>query len=578
MNVADYLIERLTQIGVGHVFTVPGDYCGPFLDALDAADSITRVANVNELGSGYAADGYARVNGVGAACVQYGVGNFSLLNCTAGSFVERLPVVVISSSPSTKDRLLEETKRILFHHSTGDLRADQLVMQHVTAASMIVVDPIEAPAQIDGALRAMLTEHRPAYIEVITDVWKQDCSSPAGAIEALKAVSDDDALDAAVEAAWIRIRGARLPVIWAGVQIQRLGLQGVLQRLVDASGMPFTTTSLGKTVLDESQKSFIGTYSGPASPALTRAVMKATDCPVALGTIITDDYLNIMASTDKGGSYEKMVEVNLEEARVGHQYYHLVTLEDFLAALVARFEAEEPVSCTLPDPEPEDVVPPSEPGDHLTYNVFYRELGGYLEQEGLKDQVTLILGESTSLYVWGNLMGWPADSFVSQAAWGSLGHETGCALGVALGCGKRPVVIAGDGGFRMICQELSSLAEAGCNAVVFVLSNNVYAIEQAFVDIDAFKPEGEFAPFDILPKWDYIALAQALGAHGHLVETVGDLRATLAEVWSVDDTTPALIEVIIPEKDLAPQLARLAYVPPPKRKYRRVPSEDTNSS
>jgi indolepyruvate decarboxylase len=58
----------------------------------------------------------------------------------------------------------------------------------------------------------------------------------------------------------------------------------------------------------------------------------------------------------------------------------------------------------------------------------------------------------------------------------------------------------------MICQELSSLAEQKCNAVVFVLSNDAYAIEQAFVDITAFQPEGEFAPFDLprpgtIPPW-----------------------------------------------------------------------------
>ena len=37
MTVAEYLIERLKQAGVEHVFAVPGDYASPFLDALDAA-------------------------------------------------------------------------------------------------------------------------------------------------------------------------------------------------------------------------------------------------------------------------------------------------------------------------------------------------------------------------------------------------------------------------------------------------------------------------------------------------------------------------------------------------------------
>src|SRR5215213_6764746 len=155
MTVSNYLITRLKQAGLEHMFAVPGDYASPFLDALDAAKGIERVPNINELGSGYAADGYARYKGIGAACVQYGVGTFSLLNCTAGSFVERVPVAVISASPKTKDRAMEEAEEVLFHHSTGNLRADQIVFQNVTVDSVIIDNAETAPAQIDRAITLM---------------------------------------------------------------------------------------------------------------------------------------------------------------------------------------------------------------------------------------------------------------------------------------------------------------------------------------------------------------------------------------------------------------------------------------
>jgi indolepyruvate decarboxylase len=563
MTVATYILERLQQCGVRHLFAVPGDYAGPFMEALDAFPGIERVANMNELGCGYAADGYARYAGVGAASVQYGVGNFSILNCVAGSFVERVPVAVISASPNTKDRRLERTEEILFHHSTGDLRADQIIFENVTVASEIIHTAETAPAQIDRAITAMLTHRRPIYIEVLQDVWSKSCAAPEGTLAPLDPASDPDSLAAALGAAWSRIQSAKLPVIWAGVEIKRYGLQDMLQQLVDVSGLPFTTTSLGKTVLDESQPQFIGTYAGPASPMLTRAVMDAADCIIALGTIITDDYLNIMAT-----SFGAMIEVNDEETRVGHSYYHDVALEDFLEGLLARFRGGSPLQFELPAAEVETAYEAA-PADGLTYNNFYEELSAFLEREALLDETTLILGESTSLYVFGNLFGLPRDGFVAQAAWGSLGHETGCALGVALGSGRRPFVVAGDGGFRMICQEVSSLAYQKCNAVIFVMSNDAYAIEQAFVDINAFTPNGAFAAFDVLPPWDYLALARGFGAQGYRVQTVEELRSTLNELKDVKDV-PALVEVVIPQKDLAPQLERLAKTPVPQRKYRRA--------
>jgi indolepyruvate decarboxylase len=337
--------------------------------------------------------------------------------------------------------------------------------------------------------------------------------------------------------------------------------------LVDESGLYFTTTSLGKTILDENQRQFIGTYAGPASPALTRAVMQATDCPIAIGTIVTDDYLDIMA-----GKYGAMIEVNDQEARVGERHYRQVAMADFLDGLLKRFRSRPSARprYSLPAVAPETAVA-ARPGARLTYGRFYDEIAAVMRDKRLRKETVLVLGESTSLYVFGNLSGLPRDSFVAQAAWGSLGHETGCALGVALASNKRPYVIAGDGGFMMICQELSSLARQKCNAVVFVMSNHGYAIEQAFVDIKAFTPQGSFAPFDVLPKWDYLALAKAFGAKGYRVKTVKELRSVLARIRAIEDV-PALVEVVIPEKDLAPQLKRLADDPPPPlRKYNRTP-------
>lgn len=557
-TVAAYLITRLQQAGLEHLFAVPGDYAGPFLEVLDATPGITRIPTINELGAGYAADGYARYRGVGAACVQYGVGTFSLLNCVAGSFVERVPVAIISASPKTSDRKLEHEKGILFHHSTGNLKADRNVFEQVTVAAEILSDPMEAPAQIDNAISAMLTHRRPIYLEGLNDTWDQPCSLPVGRLKPLEITSNPEMLTLLLKEVEKHILSAKLPVLWVGVEVQRFGLQNILQQLVQASGLPFTTTSLGKTVLDENQPQFIGTYAGPASPLLTRQVMADCDCPIAIGTIITDDYLDIMHS-----KYDSMIEVTDEKARIGKQTYAQVSLKDFVEGLLHLFKSENkfPKTYALPAIPPE-APPVLTPDTCLTYTVFYETISTFIRNH--TSGISLVLGESTSLYVFGNLFGLPQNSFVAQAAWGSLGHETGCALGVMLASGKRAFVVAGDGGFMMICQELSSLARQQCNAVIFVINNRSYTIEQAFVDINAFKPDGTFALFDLLPAWDYLALATAFGAKGYRAETVEQLQTALNEVAGLTNV-PALVEIVIPQKDLPPQLERLAAPPAPSK-------------
>lgn len=553
-TVSHYILDRLRQLGLKHFFAVPGDYASPFLLTLDQDKSIARIPNINELGTGYATDGYGRFAGVAACSVQYGVGTFSILNGFAGGFVERVPMLLVGPSPSAKDVALARTEGILFHHSTGNPQADPGAMAYGTVATAVISDPAAAPRQIDDALTAMITHSRPVYLEVWQNVFAAACAKPVGRLRARPAASQPASLAALVDAAWTAISAAKLPVLWAGVEIQRFRLQDLLQEIVTESGLFFTTTSLGKTVLDETQPQFVGTYAGPASPALTRAVMAAADCVVALGTIITDDYLDLMAA-----DYGSMIEVTDETARVGYEHFRFVALADFLRALLAKIRAGKRRRFRLPPcvPERPPVLRPEQP---LTYERFYATLGHWLIAENHIAGAKLILGESTSLYVFGNLMGMPRDSFVAQAAWGSLGHETGCALGVELATGQRPIVVAGDGGFMMICQEISSLVRQRSNAIVFVMSNTGYAIEQAFVDISAFTPSGAYAPFDLLPDWDYPALAKAFGAKGFVVETVGELRALLTQL-EVGDGVPALVQVKVPLKDLAPQLKRLATTP-----------------
>src|SRR5262245_12738139 len=78
-TVGEYLIARLRELGVRHVFGIPGDYVIA-LNKLIEDSPVEFVVNTSELASGYAADAYARVNGIGCACVTYAVGALSLAN------------------------------------------------------------------------------------------------------------------------------------------------------------------------------------------------------------------------------------------------------------------------------------------------------------------------------------------------------------------------------------------------------------------------------------------------------------------------------------------------------------------
>ena len=115
-TVGDYLADRLAEVGVDHVFGVPGDYTLALLDHIVEHAGLSWTGCTNELNAGYAADGYARLRGIGALITTFGVGELSAINALAGSFAEHVPVVHIVGSPATGTQAAHR----VVHHSLGD--------------------------------------------------------------------------------------------------------------------------------------------------------------------------------------------------------------------------------------------------------------------------------------------------------------------------------------------------------------------------------------------------------------------------------------------------------------------------
>jgi indolepyruvate decarboxylase len=562
-TVADYLLTRLKQLNVTEVFQIPGDYVKHFTQALESFPGITTIGAINELDAAYAADAYGRTRGLGAVSLQYGVSTFSALNAIAGAFVERSPVVVISATPGADARQITKMYDVLYHHSTGNLAADQEVFRQVTVGAVTLSTSVGAAETIDNLLIAALTYKRPVYIECYKEVWGEPCPKPPNKpLQPRVFTSEPLALENAVTAAWAQITAAKNPMIFAGVEVLRHGLSDLLQQLIDASGFLYTTTTLGKTVLDEGGKKFIGTYSDAASIASVRDLVTKSDCFLTLGTIITDDYLVFIES-----KYADMVLATTEQIRVGYFIFEGVTMKDFMEALLKLFKKTKgyPLKTVAPPqpPYPEPWASNSDPlwndkPETITYNRFFQHSMKFLQDNKLLDKIVMTYGVSSALYVATNAYGLKQGSFIGSAAWQCIGFETGAASGAQLGSGKRAWTVAGDGGFMMLCQSLSTLARNNLNAVIFVMSNAVYAIEQVYVDMSAFLPgpQHKFDTFDILPKWDYLALAKAFGAKGYRVTTITELNAALQDLKGLK-SQPALVEVVIPEKDLPGQMRRL---------------------
>ncbi|MDD5217680.1 MAG: thiamine pyrophosphate-binding protein [Candidatus Omnitrophica bacterium] len=530
-TIGTYLIKRLEQAGLKHIFGVPGDYVLEFFRYLEES-RLKVVCNCNELNAGYAADAYARMNGISAVCVTYGVGGYSLFNAVVGAFAERIPMVVISGAP----RVFERSHHHLLHHTTGDINLQYNMYEKITVSSCVLVNPEQAPEQIDKTIAACLKFKRPVYIEIPIDVISMPCPKPGPFSVDTTITSDKACLDEAVSETLALLEQAKRPVALVGVESHRLGIRRQLQELVEHTGYPFASGLLGRTVIPEEHPQFVGVYGGYASWESARKAVQEADIILCLGTIMTDIQIGgSKALLDPG----RMIVANSDKVRIKHHIYNHVGLKDFMVSLKSRMKKHKPVKISpshcAAGMTDGDYRP--RPGHKITVKRFYQRMNRFI------DQHSLVIGESgDSIFNVATLSLPKGVSCIGQAFYLSIGFATPAALGAALAAPKsRVVAFIGDGAFQMTAQEVSTIIREKLNPIIFLMNNDGYTIERVMVD----------GAFNDLQGWKYSKLPSVFGGGwGCAVKTEGDLEAALKR--AADRPAEfALIEVILDRMDCA---------------------------
>lgn len=554
-TVAKYLKYRLEEQELDRLFCVAGNYSAPLLDTIleDSTSPIKITGNPNEICAGYAADGYARMKGIGAVCVTYGVGALSLLNTTAGSFVERVPVVVINGAPTFKENLNEKNAGLLYSHMTENPFNDFNIFSQVTAAAERIIDARQAPNQIDSAIVACITRSQPVYLEIAEDVWRVECQKPSPlkldlfaeiAPEARK--SNEQAQKAAAETVKLLQNLATTaksnsekklkPLLWAGIEIQRKRLQPNFRELIEKVELNFVTSTLSKSVLSENCEGFKGTYT--LTLEKIEELLKDDDaaCLIGIGAWTTGkDTGNQTIGSDR------TVLAAHNGVIVGSKYFACVELGNYIQCLTeellkckSKIEAYSPLMLVG-----ELELQPNDKND-LTFNTFGNVINEWLQQESNKKEYVVVADAGFALLLAQNFKISEQDGFIAQAAWLAIGYSVPAATGVK--CArpdKRPIVIVGDGAFQETCQAVSNHNRLGHNTVVFVLANGIYGIEQKLVNPNPFRQHPKqydqkilnaVYSYNELHSWNYEKVVNVFGGRGCLVSNLDELNEVLKEI------------------------------------------------
>jgi indolepyruvate decarboxylase len=533
MRLGDFLVAYLKRIDVQHLFGIPGDLVINLFFKFGRRRGLKIVTLSHEPGVGFAADGYARATGrIGVVCVTYGAGGHNMVNPVAGSFSERVPILVVSGGPGEEERKLGQ----LIHHQAKEIESQLRIYQELTCAARVIDDPRRAAEDIDEVVRTIWREQRPGYIEIHRDMVEQTIEVPEtirewdGNLEFARS-NERRTAEAARETA-IRFNKARRPVVIAGIETFRYKLTREIVRLVERMGAPCMTTVLGKGAFPMDHPQYMGVHIGPISPPSIRRRVDAADLVINLGTLLTDMNLG---SRPPSIMRSRSIWAVGNKVDVSFHTFTDVGIRDYVRALGRLRLRRHRERVRYAD----NLHPEAGREDHAVRVAdVLAELNRFLAG---KRGWSVIAESGDMLFAGLDVRVERGGGYLAQGYYASMGFGVPGALGAELGSGRRPIVLCGDGAFQMTGPEIAQAPRHGLRPIVILMNNGGWGI---------FRPIAERQDLLTIPNWPYAELARAWGGEGYIASTVGEFRDALAAAERA--TSFVIIETRVDPYDLSP--------------------------
>lgn len=543
ISIATYLFRRLKQHGVEAIHGVPGDFTLRAIDQLKRA-GIKWVGTCNELNAGYAADGYARIRGLGALLTTYGVGELSAINAVAGSFSEHVPVVHIVGVPNAD----ATTSRGPIHHGLPYRPIDIFAKTHrpVCVAQCFVHRPYDACEQIDRTIQSALQYHQPVYLQLpsnAVDTMVSD-SGLATRLSPFFTSRDIDERTETYAAEMVeKLQRAKFPLLLVDRGRDLDTARQELNDFVRHSGIPTITMPSGAGMIDHDIPNYLGVHSGPVGQIDTMPLIEQADLILAFGPMFSDTQTLGWKTVP---SADKTIEIpNHSFLYRGNNLLFDRPVKPIITKSLLKLMTERlwptslrihtnrpPLLKTIPDfrklPAPE---PSSSSDSSITQTSFYNRINPYLKPHDI-----ILLGNATPILGGRDfILPSPTNRVICSGLSFSIGHMLPAALGAAIaqqhvhpeqsGSASsyaathasslgRVVLFDGDGSFQVSAQELSTIIRLRLNVTIFILNNAGYAYERLI--------HGMNEDYNDIPPWDYLSLPAAFGGREALQQAADD--------------------------------------------------------
>ncbi|GAA3803395.1 thiamine pyrophosphate-requiring protein [Nocardioides panacisoli] len=320
-TVADYLLERLRQWGVEHVFGYPGDGINGLIAAFGKAeDQPSFIQSRHEEMSALQAVGYAKFGGrVGVCMATSGPGAIHLLNGLYDAKLDHVPVMAIVGQTARSAIGGSYQQEVDLPSLFKDVASDYVQM---------VTVPEQLPNVIDRAIRVAMTRRAPTAVIVPADVQELEYTPPGHEFKMVPssldidwptAVPDDVAVRRAAE---VLNSGSKVAIL---VGQGARGAQDEIAQVADLLGAGVAKALLGKDVLADGLPYVTGSI-GLLGTRPSYDMMN--DCDTLLTVGSSFPYSQFLPPLDQA----RAVQIDIDGAMIGMRYPYEVNLVGDAAA------------------------------------------------------------------------------------------------------------------------------------------------------------------------------------------------------------------------------------------------------
>ena len=535
---AQLIIECLIEQGVDRVFGYPGGQVIPLYDALYMnRDRIKHILTAHEQGASHAADGYARSSGkVGVCIATSGPGATNLVTGLATAYMDSSPVVAITGNvPVT----------LLGRDSFQEVDITGVTMP-ITKHNYIVKDKNELAATLREAFK-IAKEGRPGpvLVDIPKNIQQDLIEYERVEIEPVKRstsrLRDDD-----IEKAINLISLSERPMCYIGGGVIRSDASAELVEFIDRIDAPVCSSLMALGAVPSFNPRFTGMV-GMHGTKVSNLMVNSCDLLIVIGARFSD---RVISKGSTFATQARILQLDIDPAEFDKNIIsdsHVVgDIKEILTILNSRLEKREhkdwmdrvhdakrrfPMKVTLESKRPREILKALD-------DVLSTEKDAFVATEVGQHQMW------AAQYLKHN----KPRHFLTSGGLGTMGFGTGAAIGAQIANPEARVVnVAGDGSFRMNCNELATIARYKLPVVILVFNNHCLGMVRQWQNLFFQK---HYSETTLDTPLDWVMLANAYGVKGMRLKADDDAEAILKSAFELNEGVVVDCEIPIDDKVL----------------------------